>query len=128
MRICVDLDGVICRLKQQGESYADLLPVEGAVEKLRALREHGHTIIIHTARHMKTCSGNPSAAVAKIGRTTLDWLDLHGVPYDEIQFGKPWADVYLDDNAVRFSGWGAVAEDGSSLPVSAESMARRGRD
>lgn len=32
MRLCIDLDGVICRLKKEGETYDNLLPVEGAPE------------------------------------------------------------------------------------------------
>src|SRR5262245_24198181 len=120
MRICIDLDGVICRLRRQGEQYADLRPVDGAIEKLRALRAAGHYIIVCTARHMKTCQGNVGQVIARQGRVTLDWLARHGVEYDEIHFGKPHADVYLDDNAVRFEGWDAIDGLGSTLPKSAE--------
>jgi capsule biosynthesis phosphatase len=125
MRICIDLDGVICQLKRPGQTYADVEPVPGAVDKLRALRASGHVVIIATARHMKTCAGNEGLAVARIGPVTLDWLARHGVDYDEIHFGKPWADVYLDDNALRFEGWDAIASDGSTLPASHESQQRQ---
>jgi capsule biosynthesis phosphatase len=120
MRICIDMDGVICRLREPGQEYADLEPVPGAIEKLRALKAAGHTIIICTARHMKTCGGNVGQVVARQGAVTLNWLASHGVPYDEIHFGKPHADVYVDDNAVRFESWDAIAGDGSTLPASAE--------
>jgi capsule biosynthesis phosphatase len=120
MRICVDLDGVICRLRQPGETYDNLEPVPGAVEKLRQLKAAGHTIIICTARHMKTCEGNVGMAMARLGKTTLDWLARHGIEYDEIHFGKPHAQVYIDDNALRFVSWEAIAGDGSTLPQSAE--------
>jgi capsule biosynthesis phosphatase len=120
MRICIDLDGVISQLKRPGETYADVAPMPGAVEKLRALRAAGHIIIICTARHMKTCNGNPGQVVARIGAITLDWLARHGVEYDEIHFGKPWADVYIDDNAMRFESWSTVSDDGTSLPRSTE--------
>lgn len=120
MRICIDLDGVVCQLKQPGQTYADLRPVAGAAEKLRALRAAGHVIILSTARHMKTCEGNVGLAVARIGAITLDWLERHGVEYDEIHFGKPWADLYLDDNALRFECWDAIADDGTGLPHSRE--------
>lgn len=101
-------------------SYADVRPVEGAVEKLRALRAAGHTIVLHTARHMRTSGGNVALAVARIGRLTFEWLERYHVPYDEIHFGKPWADVYIDDNALRFQSWDSICDDGSNLPVSAE--------
>lgn len=120
MRICVDLDGVICRLREPGQAYADLEPVPGAVEKVRALRAAGHYIILYTARHMKTCAGNVGMVVARQGAVTLEWLARHGVEYDEIYFGKPHADVYIDDNAVRFSGWEEIDGEGAHLPQSAE--------
>ncbi|MBX7167443.1 MAG: capsular biosynthesis protein [Pirellulales bacterium] len=120
MRICIDLDGVVCRLRDPGQQYADLQPVTGAVEKLRALKAAGHYLILFTARHMKTCNGNVGMVVARQGQVTLNWLAQHGIPFDEIHFGKPHADVYLDDNAWRFEGWDKLAGDGSSFPVSAE--------
>ncbi|HEV3415886.1 MAG TPA: hypothetical protein VG056_03715, partial [Pirellulales bacterium] len=57
---------------------------------------------------------------ARQGAVTLQWLAQHGIEYDEIHFGKPHADVYIDDNAVRFEGWERLVADGSSLPISAE--------
>lgn len=120
MRICIDLDGVVCRLREPDQSYADLLPVPGAVEKLRAMRAAGHYLILYTARHMKTCGGNVGQVVARQGATTLDWLKQHGIEFDEFHFGKPHADVYIDDNAVRFEGWNKIAADGLSLPMSNE--------
>ncbi len=115
MRICFDLDGVICELRKPEESYAELRPVAGAVEKLKALKAAGHTLIISTARHMKTCEGNVGLVQARQGKVTLDWLERHGVPFDEIYFGKPWANVYVDDNAFHFTDWSLVDDDGSNL-------------
>lgn len=120
MRICIDLDGVICELKKPGQSYADLQPMPGAIEKLRGLKAAGHYLIIHTARHMKTCEGNVGRVIARQGHVTLSWLAKHGIEYDEIHFGKPHAQVYIDDNALRFSGWDKIKPDGSSLPNSTE--------
>ena len=126
MRICIDLDGVICRLRGPGQNYADLEPVSGAVEKMRQLKAAGHYLIINTARHMKTCDGNVGRVIARQGKVTLDWLERHGIEYDEIHFGKPHAQVYLDDNAMRFESWSTIAGDGSTLPSSAEE--RQARD
>lgn len=120
MRICIDLDGVICRLREPGQDYADLQPVDGAVEKLRQLKAAGHYLIINTARHMKTCQGNVGLVVARKGAVTLDWLARHEVPYDEIHFGKPHAQVYIDDNAWRFSSWDEIDGSGANLPNSTE--------
>lgn len=111
MRIVVDLDGVICPIKQPKDSYADLQPIPGAVERLKKLRAAGHYIIIVTARHMATCEANVGQVMRRIGKVTLDWLERHGIEYDEIHFGKPNAEVYLDDRAFRFTSWDEVTED-----------------
>jgi capsule biosynthesis phosphatase len=118
--ICIDLDGVVAGFKRDGQTYADVAPIPGAVEKLQGLKSHGHRIILYTARHMKTCEGNVGLVMARVGNVTLDWLKRHDVPYDEIYFGKPWADVYVDDNAFRFRAWDEIAQDGSNLPQSNE--------
>ena len=120
MRLCIDLDGVICNLKLQGETYDQLLPVPGAPEALKALKESGHYIIINTARHMKTCQGNLGSVQARISLITLKWLEKYEIPYDEIYFGKPHADIYIDDNAYRFTSWSEVNPDGGNLPTSKE--------
>lgn len=101
LRICFDLDGTICTTKKDGETYADVKPIPGAIETIRRLRESGHTIIIQTARHMRTCEGNVGKVLAKQGAVTLKWLDDHNVPYDEIHFGKPHADIFVCDKAIR---------------------------
>jgi capsule biosynthesis phosphatase len=120
MKICIDIDGVVCELRRPDQTYADLSPLPGAVEKINALKQAGHYLILCTARHMATCNSNLGLVMARQGKTLLDWLATHNIPYDEIWFGKPHADVYLDDNGVRFNGWDAVAGDGSNLPVSRE--------
>lgn len=111
MRIAVDLDGVICPVKPVEESYQDLIPLPGAVERLRALRRAGHYVIIVTARNMATCQSNQGKVLKNVGKLTLDWLEQHGIEYDEIYFGKPNAHLYLDDRAIRFSEWREVTDD-----------------
>ena len=120
MRICFDLDGVLCRLKEAGQTYAEVEPMPGAAEKLRALRKAGHEIVIATARHMATCGQNPGKVVARQGLITLKWLEQHGFEYDEIWFGKPHCEVYIDDNAFRFTTMNEISDDGLSLPISTE--------
>jgi len=111
MRIVIDLDGVICPIKKPNQSYSDLDPFPGAVERLRELRAAGHYIIIMTARHMATCDSNVGKVMKKIGKLTFDWLDNHGIEYDEVYFGKPNGDVYIDDRAIRFTHWDEITDD-----------------
>lgn len=124
MRLCIDLDGVICQLRLEHQNYQDLKPTDGAIEKLNSLKAQGHYIIIYTARRMKTHKGNTARVIADIGKITLDWLAKYDIPFDEVMFGKPWADIYIDDNAFRFSDWDNIRADCSNLPVSNEKKVR----
>ncbi len=108
MRIMIDLDGTIAELKKDSQTYGTVRVNKGAVEKIRALKEAGHYIILQTARHMKTCNGDQGMVAARVGKHTFDWLAEHNIPYDEIYFGKPYADVYLDDLAKTFTGWDSI--------------------
>ena len=103
MRIVFDLDGVICELKKPLESYSDVNPKKKVIQKMRDLKEEGHYLIIHTGRHMRTCEGDVTKVIEKIGKVTEDWLEKWKVPYDELVFGKPYADVYIDDLGYEFS-------------------------
>ncbi|WP_214483029.1 HAD hydrolase family protein [Bacillus sp. SM2101] len=108
MRIVIDLDGTICELKKANQSYQDVKPKEGAIEAIHNIRNKGHEIIIYTARNMKTCDGNLGKVNANIGKLTIDWLDFYNVPYDEIIFGKPYGDIYIDDLAITFRSWDEI--------------------
>lgn len=112
MRICLDVDGTLCELKSAGDQYATVRPLPHAAESIRALRAAGHYIILATARHMKTCDSNVGMVVARQGQTLIEWLSRHGIEYDELWFGKPHADLYVDDKAMAFSGnWFSTGHD-----------------
>jgi capsule biosynthesis phosphatase len=80
--------------------YTSVEPINKNINFLRYLKRLGHTIIIYTARRMKTHSGNISKIMADIGKITFDTLIKFDIPYDEIVFGKPHADFYIDDLAI----------------------------
>ena len=103
MRVVFDLDGVVCELKKPSESYSNVIPKNDVIEKMREMKDEGHYLIIHTGRHMRTCNGNVSKVIEKIGKITEDWLQKWNVPYDELVFGKPYADIYVDDLGIEFS-------------------------
>lgn len=105
MRIVIDLDGTICFLKENHQTYADVLPIPGVKETLKKWKNEGHTIIIQTARNMATQESNLGKVMKNVGLTTLQWLENHEIPYDEIYFGKPNGHVYIDDRALRFNNW-----------------------
>ncbi len=116
MRICIDLDGVVCQLKKRNQSYSDVKPIDGAPEKINKLKSDGHYIILHTARRMKTHHANVGKVISDIGKITIDWLEKHKIYYDELYFGKPWANLYIDDNALRFTSWEEIDVDDNDFP------------
>ncbi|PXZ07247.1 capsular biosynthesis protein [Gilliamella apicola] len=112
LRICIDLDGTICEIRKNGQSYSDVKVKPGAREKINSLRAEGHTIIINTARNMATTGHNVGKVVRNVGKITLDWLEENNIEYDEIFFGKPNADITIDDRVLRFNDdWDDISEN-----------------
>ena len=93
--VCVDLDGTLCT-NTFGE-YESAEPLPWAIDRVNRLAAAGHRIIVFTARG--TATGIDWEAV------TRDQLARWGVTYDELVFGKPSADVYIDDRAVHTDAW-----------------------
>ena len=101
IRIAIDLDDTILHCKAADEEYGNEKPQARAIEILKRWKAQGHYIIIHTARHARTCDGNLGKILAKQGLTTLQWLEDNEVPYDEIWWSKPDADIFIDDKGFR---------------------------
>ena len=99
-RICFDLDNTLVTYPEKEKDYTTCRPIEHNINFLRYLKTLGNTIIIHTARRMKTHGGNVGALLKDIGKITFDTLEKFQIPYDEIYFGKPYADFYIDDKAI----------------------------
>jgi len=101
LRICFDLDNTLVTHPTIHGDYTSVLPIQRNIDYLKLLKRLGHTIIIYTARRFRTHKGNVGAIVADIGKITFDTLDKFDIPYDEIFFGKPYAQYYIDDLAVN---------------------------
>jgi len=101
LRICFDLDNTLVTHPINSGDYTSVLPIQRNIYYLKFLKSLGHTIIIYTARRMKTHNGNVGNILADIGRITFDTLDKFNIPYDEIYFGKPYANFYIDDLAIN---------------------------
>ena len=54
-------------------------------------------LLVACAHH----NGNVGGVIADVGEITLNTLREFDIPYDEIYFGKPYADCYIDDLAVN---------------------------
>lgn len=95
MIYCFDIDGTLCT-NTDGD-YENALPIPARIARVNAEYESGHQVILYTAR----------------GSTTgIDWrastekqLALWGLKYHLLYFGKPTADIYIDDKAVKVTDW-----------------------
>lgn len=100
-RVCFDLDSTLVGPPLVEGDYSTCQPIQKNIDLCNYLRRMNHYIIIHTARRMRTHCGNVGAVVRDIGKITIQTLEKFGIMYDELLFGKPYADVYIDDKAVN---------------------------
>jgi len=102
--LVVDLDDTICVAdKTEADpivKYSNALPIKPIINKLKQYHSDGWYITIHTARHMVTCNNDADIAYGRLGPVTVEWLDKHKVPYDQVVFGKPYGKFYIDDKAL----------------------------
>lgn len=95
-----DLDGTICSQESYG-MYHMARPINRMIKRMRQLHADGHTVVIFTARGMETWKGDVVAIEKDLRKLTEDWLLKWNVPYDQLIFGKPSADVYVDDKGIQ---------------------------
>jgi GTP:adenosylcobinamide-phosphate guanylyltransferase len=93
--ICFDLDRTLVQ-----DMGTDLRPVMENVLFAQRCKAEGHKVVILTARGMLS-TGSKEAAEKRWRPTVEWWLEKNGIKYDELIFGKPFADVYVDDKAVN---------------------------
>ena len=104
-RLAIDFDGTICANKKHGQDYKDVKPLPGAIESLKELKQMGFEIIIHTARNMATCNNNVGKVTARQAPIIIEWCKKYDCPYDELVFGKPHVDFFIDDKGIEFTDW-----------------------
>ena len=92
MLVALDFDGVLHDPERVAPGQRMGVPVDGALESVRALVAAGHTLIVHTARENR-------------GDHVTKWLNYFGFPALPVTQVKPNADVFVDDRAVRFTDW-----------------------
>ena len=97
-RFCFDVDHTLVHCSPD---YKTWTPILRNVSFLRFLFAEGHTIILHTARRMRTHHGNLGKVLADVGSDTLKMLEELEIPYHELVFGKPHAHFYIDDLGVN---------------------------
>jgi len=101
LRVCFDLDNTLVSYPTIPNDYSSVKPIEKMIKLLQILKIQGHEIIIHTARRMKTHNNNVGKVIKDVALDTLFTLEKYGIPYDELIFGKPLADIYIDDKSIN---------------------------
>lgn len=99
MRIVFDLDDTIQFANYR--DYEHATPNPQVVDRIKIAKQQGAEIIISTARGMLSCGGNTEKADKKNRSIIEKWLKRYGIPCDELRFGKPMGDAYIDDKAVN---------------------------
>jgi len=101
LRFCFDLDNTLVSYPVIPGDYSTVQPIAKMIQTIRQLKQEGHEIVIYTARRMATHHHSVGKVVRDIGMITMQSLEKMGIPYDELIFGKPIADVYVDDRAIN---------------------------
>ena len=94
-RFCFKLDNILVTFFKVKSNNGTLEPIYKNIELLKYLKKLGHTIIIYTSKQIKTYNGNVRT-VNDIEQITLDTLRKYDILYDELYFGKPYGDFYID--------------------------------
>lgn len=95
MIYCFDIDGTICT-NTEGK-YETAKPHISVIKKINKLRKEGNTIYIYSAR------GSTTGIDWK--KKTQEQLQEWGVKYHTLFFGKPTADIFVDDKSINVKEW-----------------------
>lgn len=95
--IVVDMDDTISFTHNR--DFVNSTPNQEVIDKINEFHNQGWKITIFTARGAKSCN-TLEERIAKYDKVTRDWLDAHGVLYDDVVFGKMNADYYVDDKNI----------------------------
>jgi hypothetical protein len=101
MRFVFGLDGTLVTPPRNYGDWASVDPIEQNVALVRSLKAAGHYVIVWTSRESERLGGNVGAIIAAVGQVTITTLEKLRIPYDELLFGKPHADAYIDERAVN---------------------------
>ncbi len=93
-----DIDDTIC--VHHNRDYPNAKPIQPVIDKINRLKAQGYYIKLYTARGQNSCKGDLELIKERNEKVLQEWLDKNGVQYDELIFGKPLGDWYIDDKAM----------------------------
>lgn len=88
----VDIDETIC-ITPLDRDYSQAVPIPERIAKINGLYDAGHQIIYWTSRGWGT--GQDWGKITY--RQLVDW----GCKFHDLQFGKPYYDLLIDDRTMR---------------------------
>lgn len=99
---CVDIDGTICDkdVCRKDGNYETSKPKLDRIEKINKLYDEGHIIKYFTARGMGRFNSRVLAQ-KEFYYLTYNQLKSWGCKFHELILGKPSADYYIDDKAIK---------------------------
>jgi uncharacterized HAD superfamily protein len=101
LKICFDIDGVICN--NTWGKYENAKPHKLAIEKINKLYSDGNTIILFTSRYMGFSDENIDLAKERGYDFTFNQMIKWGVKFHRLIMGKPSYDLIIDDKQFNYS-------------------------
>ena len=98
--ICFDLDNTLC--KTIGSNYKLSKPFDKKIKFVNYLKKKGFYIKIFTSRFMGRNKENRTLAKKAGYKFTKNQLKNWKLTYDELIFGKPSFDIFIDDKSLNF--------------------------
>ena len=99
IKLVFDIDDTICNNKNR--DYENAIPYKDVIKKINKLHRQGAKITLYTSRGMVSCNGDIDKIIKKNKAILEKWLEKNKVEYDELVFGKPLGDMYIDDKAIN---------------------------
>lgn len=99
IKLVFDIDDTICNNKNR--DYENAIPFKDVIKKINKLHKQGAKITLYTSRGMVSCNGDLDKIIKKNKAILEKWLEKNKVEYDELVFGKPLGDMYIDDKAMN---------------------------
>jgi len=95
MKLVFDIDGVLC--DEINPDVSQRNPYNDRIQYINRLYYEGHEIVIFTSRGMKSTGDDPVASDLKYRKITEQQFTKWGLRYHKLFFGKPNADMYIDN-------------------------------
>ena len=107
--LCFDIDNVIC--KTRSSSYKSSKPIKKNIKIINRLKNRGHYIKFFTSRYMGRSNENTRLAKKQGLQKTTIQLKKWNVHYNELIFGKPSYDLFIDDKCLFYKkNWSTILQ------------------